>query len=152
MLGPYVTYLNRAGTLKSELWMQCWDWKSLCDLIISTQLDFEDKVMNAVLGLKESVCDLSQHIWALKTKLWMQCWDWKSLYVTYLTQQGLNAELWMQCWVCVWLNYLNHNWALKAELYECSAGTERVFMWLISTQLDFEKAAELWLQCWDWKR
>ena len=39
------------------------------------ELGFEGRVGNAVLGLKEFLCDLAEQSWALKEELGMQCWD-----------------------------------------------------------------------------
>ena len=40
-----------------------------CDLAERTELSFEDRAMNAVLGLKESVCDTAKQSLALKAEL-----------------------------------------------------------------------------------
>ena len=69
--------------------MHCCDRKSLC----WTELGFEGRVTNAVLGLEESVCDLAE-----------QSWDAGAVMKALL---GLKES------VC---DLAGQSWALKAEL------------------------------------
>ena len=72
-MGLCATKPEQSWAMKSDLWMQCWDWKSVCVWLNRTELDCEVRLMNAVLGLKEFVCDLTEQSWTVKSDLRMQC-------------------------------------------------------------------------------
>ena len=73
----------------------------VCDLA-EQSWTFEGRVRNVVLGLKEFVCDLAEQSWALKAELGMQCWVCVWLSWTELGCEGrvMNAVLGLTEFVC----------------------------------------------------
>ena len=97
--------------------MQCWDWEFACDFVeLSWAVKFG--VMNAVLGLKESMCDLDEQSLALKIELWMQCYWIVCVWLIYieLGYEGriVKAVLGLKESVC---DFAEQSRAVKANLW-----------------------------------